>query len=122
MMRAMSARSPVGGLRYSTSTSICSLATVSTLLMVFHHVSESGAWLTKTNRSPSADAPVIAPSDAPMANAAAATDFRIAFILLLLHRMGRPGFNFLVPEPQTDTSFHDDLPLHGTAPQRLFLT
>ena len=54
MMRAMSARSPVGGLRYSTVTSICSPAKAMAFLIVFHQLSESGACETNTKRSPSA--------------------------------------------------------------------
>jgi hypothetical protein len=48
MIRAMSARSPVGGLRYSTSTPICSPASARPFLIVFHQLSLSGAWLTST--------------------------------------------------------------------------
>src|SRR5579871_4011485 len=54
MMRAMSARSPDEGLRYSTFTPRSCSAFFSAFLIVFHHESESGAWLTKTKRSPSA--------------------------------------------------------------------
>src|SRR5579883_526091 len=54
MMRAMSAMSPVDGLRYSTLTPRSCSAFFSAFLIVFHHESESGAWLTKTKRSPAA--------------------------------------------------------------------
>src|SRR5690606_38282110 len=35
---------------------------------------------------------------------------------------GCPVSTLLFRSPQRDTSFRDDLPLYGTAPQRLFLT
>src|SRR5579885_441391 len=54
MIRAMSARSPVDGLRYSTVTPRSCSAFFSAFLMVFHQESESGPWLTNTNRSPAA--------------------------------------------------------------------
>src|SRR5208282_3212744 len=60
MMRAMSAMSPVDGLRYSTLTLRSCSAFFSAFLMVFHHESESGAWLTNTKRSPAACATPLA--------------------------------------------------------------
>src|SRR5579872_3627834 len=89
MMRAMSAMSPVDGLRYSTLTPRSCSAFFSAFLIVFHHESESGAWLTKTNRSPAACAGL---RDAAKgkAKAAASTVLRIRLIINVLPRRRRP--------------------------------
>src|SRR5579871_4777815 len=71
MIRAISAMSPVDGLRYSTFTPRSCSAFFRAFLIVFHHESESGAWLTKTKRSLAACAEVIAPAASGRLNAAA---------------------------------------------------
>ena len=80
MMRAMSAMSPVGGLRYSTLAPTCSPASARPFLMVFHQESESGAWLTRMNRSPSALAPTDTPNTEPAVIAHASNTFFKDFI------------------------------------------
>ena len=63
MMRAISAMSPVGGLRYWTVTPRSCSASLRAFLMTFHQVSESGEWLTKTKRSPAAWAVIANPAN-----------------------------------------------------------
>ena len=77
--RAMSAMSPVGGLRYSTSAPTCLPARAMPFLMVFHHESLSGAWLTRIYFSPSANAGA-AVNGATATAAASASTLNVDFI------------------------------------------
>ncbi len=86
MMRAMSATSPFGGFRYSTFTPRSCSAFLSAFLIVFHHESESGAWLTKTNRSPSACA---APTPTASGRASAAATRLLRIKLRTIERSSR---------------------------------
>ena len=82
-IRAISAKSPVGGLRYSTFASTASPASLIAFLMVFHQESASSAWLTNTKRSPAACAivgAIIAPAVTTPANNSELVVFIIFFI------------------------------------------
>src|SRR3978361_931728 len=98
MRRDMSARSPLGGLRESTVTSKSSPACLTAFLMVFHHESESGAWLISTYRPAAFAAPALSASTAATARVfrieRLLSEFmdRVSFVVSrLAHRAAAPG-------------------------------
>ena len=126
MIRAMSPKSPVGGLRYSTSTSICSPASAMPFLMVFHQLSLSGAWLTSTylRLSPWPSATAVsgaAKSAAPIASDLITVFMRSSqtFLFFCVSRYSRQQRNLTIPlfrlQPVAKIVFTFSFPKHITS-------